>query len=107
MLLYIERKGSGWGGAYGRWIVDIKSRVAYNVYNLERKPILLPDVSLLTLLCDCELHQSYTARLDQQQDYVWVLTPGKQTCVLNTDIDLYPANEALHGKLLKLIEYLN
>lgn len=113
MLLDIIRNGSGCGGCYGHWIVDVEKNIAWDVYSTNsfkpRKIINLPDISLLLLLTDCDLHvyEFGLASMDHQEDYVYILNENGQQCVLDNDRDLYPKNEALYGKLLKLIEYLS
>lgn len=111
MLLDIRRCGSGWGGAHGHWIIDVEHSVAYDVYNVgqfsARRTVNLPDISLLRLLDGCETSPKSTAAwMDNQRDFVYVLNRDTQQCVLDTDFDVHPENEALHGKLLKLIDYL-
>lgn len=108
MLLDIKRCGSGWGGAHGHWIVDVENSIAYDIYdNRQPNVMILPDISLLKLLDGCYVYaHPECVCMDCQLDYVHVLNHGTQRCVLNTDCGVYPENEALHGKLLKLIEYL-
>lgn len=108
MLLDIKRCGSGWGGVHGHWIVDVDNSVAYDIYDSRKQRVMmLPDISLLKFLDGCYVCvNSQLVCMDGQLDYVHVLNHGTQRCVLNTDCGAYPENEALHGKLLKLIEYL-
>ena len=98
MLLYIERNSN-----YNAWIVDVKTRVAYNVCG---RNIFLPEMSWVLSLRDCELGH-FDVDADHKRDYVSVLMPERQMIVLDTHVGFRPVDETLYKKLIELIDYLS
>ena len=105
-MLLIIRNGSGWGGYYGKWLVDIEQNVAYDISEFKSEPIKLSNMSSLLPIYSCELHNSNLISMDHQEDYAYILHSGEKTCVYDAGIGLYPADSNLEKELIKLIEYL-
>lgn len=105
-MLLIIRNGSGWGGCYGKWLVDIEQNVAYDISDFDSKPIKLSNMSSLLPIYSCELHNNNWVSMDHQEDYAYILHSGEKTCVYDAGTGLYPADSNLQKELIKLIEYL-
>lgn len=115
MKLLIERRGSGWGGVVGKWLVDIDHQVAYDLRNIYRHPQdiqiaqKLPDISLLNLLYNCDRSYEGLVAMDQQVDLITLIPDNDSPqIVYSTDwTEVYPLNPALRAKLERLMEYLS
>lgn len=131
MKLYVERCGSGWGGIYGQYLVDLDSNT-YTVLNdsshfnvgdisgsenikwlLSLNGIIcdkkLPnDCSLLRLLDGADI-QSTGVSMDAQEDRVILINEGKLSIVYAPFAWPYitVSNPALEGYISKLIEWLS
>lgn len=129
MRVVVVRSGSGWGGVVSKYIIDTKEKVIVNLYKcfecdrdfkyFNDDALYFPlsefpkeayseyafNIDLLEcFLMDCELHKENYVMFDQQIDHVYVIDEDKIRCVYDTDEHIWPKNDALCAKLIKLIE---
>lgn len=130
MRVLVHRCGSGWGGAHGYYLYDSKSKKSINLdkaFSVTKDKKFLSaevlrfkmsdfpkesirefphNISLLNFLSSCDLYYSGITMMDQQIDYVYVLDEENNIrCVLDTNRQYWPANDALCAKLHKLLDY--
>ena len=134
MRILIKRNGSGFGGHFGKYLIDTKENIIIDiwksyhmtkaeVYKDDEKCIRLPLDSfpgIYTKKLEYDIHDleyflptaeiaiSKTYMFDQQVDYVYYLAENDQViCILNTSgngEDRYLENPQLAKKLCELME---
>lgn len=137
MRILINRTGSGWGGYFGKYLVDTKEKVVVDIWksydmikadayvNNEKcirlpldsfpesctKPLELDVHDLECFLPTAEIEIDNTSCFDQQVDYVFYLAENNQIiCILDTSgngEDVYLKNPQLAKKLRKLMEVVS
>lgn len=115
MILLIERNGSGWGGFYGKWIVDTESEVAMDIatYSPNQssnrpKTIQLPDISLIHCCLEtCPIKEPREcAMMDNQEDKITIISSFPHRVIWDESRDIKPDNEAMVAKIDGLLSYL-
>lgn len=122
-IIFIERKGSGWGGFIGSYIIDLENKaitifekpitIAEMIDYVATKRYLLTSVSFnedLSLLWqmgwNCNKEKLHVV-MDEQLDTITLYDGRKKKIIYDTYLKLIkPSNAALDGKISSLLDYL-
>lgn len=122
-IIFIERKGSGWGGFIGSYIIDLENKaitifekpitIAEMIDYVATKRYLLTSVSFnedLSLLWQMGWNcnkEKLPVVMDNQLDTITLYDGRKKEIIYDTYLKfIKPSNAALDGKISSLLDYL-